>query len=98
MKEYGAMALKQCYNMHVMHLSRVVPTHPTSGDSKSQGGALVRPVEVFCCCQPLGWCSPPVGVGICTKAVPEKWGKVFSKVTISTPDLGRPRWGRWDDN
>ena len=62
-----------------MHLSRVVPTHPTSGDSRSQGGALVRPVEVFCCCQPLGWCSPPVGVGFAPKQCPRSGGKSSAK-------------------
>ena len=90
--------------LHPTVLSMVVPTHPTSGDPRSQGGdcpasrsprggALVRPVEVFFCCQPLGWRSPPVGVGIYTKAVPER-GKCFSKVTVPTPDLGRPEVGK----
>ena len=78
----------------------VVPTHPTSGNPRSQGGdypvsrsprggALVRPVDVFCC-QPLGWCSPPVGVGICTKAVPERWGKVLQQSDNPHPWPGRP--------
>ena len=66
------------------------PHSPHLGQPRSQGGdcpasrsprggALVRPVEVFVCCQPLGWRSPPVGVGICTKAVPDRWGEVLQQ-------------------
>ena len=87
-----------------MHLSMVVPTHPTWGDPRSQGGdcpasrsprggTLVRTVEVFFCCQPLGWCSHLLVWEFTPKLCPRGGGKCFSKVTIPTSDLGRPEVG-----
>ena len=89
-----------------MHLSMVIPTHPTSGYPRSQGGdcpasrsprggALLMPVEVFFRCQTLGWCSPPVGWGFAPKLCPRSGESASAKWQSPLLTSGVSRWGRW---